>query len=153
MIVLMYAQYSNLELNIDSSFLENFISIQHIDIMMLLQLPPFFLMYYLLFIFILVAGSIIVTIVINNPQKFVRFVQGENGFLVNWWKWVNRKDPNTLTGSKIMPKYVGEKQLESWMCPICGSKISSQDVQQLEYGYDVECKYCGATISSSRMWR
>ena len=150
MIVLMYAQYSNLELDTESSFLENFISIEDIDRMMLLQLPPFFLLYYLLFIFILVAVSILVTIAIKSID---RMFQGENGFLVNWWKWVNRKDPNTQTGIKNMPKYVGEKQLESWMCPICGSKISSQDVQQLEYSYDVECKYCGAIISSSRMWR
>jgi DNA-directed RNA polymerase subunit RPC12/RpoP len=149
MIVLMYAQYSNLELNTESSFFEDFISIQDIDIMMLLQLPPFFLMYYLLFIFILVAGSILVTIAIHSPQKFERFVQGENSFLANWWKWVNRKDPNAQTRSTIMPKYVSEKQLESWLCPICGSKLSKQNVQQLEIGYDIECNYCGAAISSS----
>ena len=145
MIVLMYVRYSNLELNIDSCFLEDFLSIQDRDRMMLMQLPVH--SYYLLFFFILLAVSIITTIVIQNAQ---RLVQGESGFLVDWWRWVNKKNLNTQTGNKSMPKYVGDKQLESWMCPICGSKISPQDVQQLEYGYDVECKYCGATISSSR---
>lgn len=142
----MYAQYSNLELNTESSFFEEFISIEDMNRMILLQLPPFWIREYLLFIIILVAVSIIVTIAIKSTDEMF---QGENGFLANWWNWVNRKDPNAQTRSTIMPKYVSEKQLESWLCPICGSKLSKQNVQQLEIGYDIECNYCGATISSS----
>ena len=66
-----------------------------------------------------------------------------------WWQWINTPDPHIQTIEKHAPKHLIDKQVESWLCPNCGSKLSKQSVQQLEFGYDVECGYCGTVISTS----
>jgi rubredoxin len=68
----------------------------------------------------------------------------------SWWQWINTPDPNVQTTKKHEPEHVLEQQVESWLCPVCGSKLSKQDVYQLEIGYDIEWRYCGATISTLR---
>ena len=66
----------------------------------------------------------------------------------SWWEWLNTPDPNVRRMKRYAPRYLLDQKVESWLCPICGSKLSKQDVHQLEIGYDIECGYCGATIST-----
>jgi len=97
----------------------------------------------------LVILSLITTIAIRRvPPLF-----GEEGSVTlhAWWQWLNTPDPNTPKIEHHQPRYLLDQKVESWLCPICGSKLSKQNVRQLEIGYDIECGYCGAIVSPSRV--
>jgi len=76
--------------------------------------------------------------------------EGKTGLLVDYWKWINTKPPDIVT-NKPYPRYMTHDGLDTMLCPVCGAKFSSKDVKQLEYGYSIECNYCGTIIRSPRM--
>jgi hypothetical protein len=116
---------------------------------MLLQYPPF-LNYYLLFFILLFILSLTITMLLRYLPKLAE--EGMTGHFASWWRWIITHDPHVRTMQTYAPRYITDQQVESWLCPICGSKLSKQNVRQLETGYDTECVYCGAIISSSN-WR
>ena len=116
--------------------------------MMLLQSLQVHL-FYIFFLLMLIILSLTITIALRRvPPLF-----GEEGSetLRAWWQWLNRPDPLIRKATRHAPGYLLDQKVESWLCPICGSMLSKQDVHQLEIGYDIECGYCGAIISPSRV--
>jgi prepilin signal peptidase PulO-like enzyme (type II secretory pathway) len=105
-------------------------------------------MAYFIFIIALVIASLSLTLAICKAQRLPS--EEQKGLLAYWWKWLNTKDPNVQT-RRITPDSAIRGKLESSLCPICGAGLSIQQVQELNYGYDIECTYCGTTISLPRM--
>jgi hypothetical protein len=103
---------------------------------MLQYFPPYFIAYVLFIIFFF-----LIVIVANLARTFAPRMEQKTGSLVkDWWEWLNKYDPAIQTKAILTPRYVANKQLESWSCPTCGAKLSKDDLHQLEYGYDIECE-------------
>lgn len=114
---------------------------------MLFQILPFQIVY--AFIVILLF---ILSVYITYAIRFIHsrlFEEGRTGRFVDWWNWINRSDSQNNKPKVYTPKFLLDKHVESWSCPICGSNLTPKDVKQLEYGYNIACEYCGATLGSS----
>jgi DNA-directed RNA polymerase subunit RPC12/RpoP len=119
-----------------------------VNLIMLQYSPPYFVAY-VLFIIFFFAIVIVATLVRSFAPRVVKRQKGS--LIRDWWEWMNTKDPAVQTRAILTPGYVTREHLESWSCPICGATLSKDSLHQLEYGYDIECEYCGATIRSPRM--
>ena len=111
---------------------------------MMLQslLPDVF--YWLVGFILLVLISASITGVLRLSPRFME--EGSTGLLADWWRWINKSRGKQ---SIHAPKRIVDRHIETWSCPICGSNLDAQGVKQLEMGYKVECKYCGATLGHS----
>ena len=116
---------------------------------MLLQGLALFVSYLVFLGLLLLFLIILVTVSVAVRHIPIPHIEERNESLHAWWKWINTSDPHIQTIERHAPKHLIDKQVESWLCPNCGSKLSKQSVQQLEFGYDVECGYCGTVISTS----
>ena len=113
----------------------------------MMQNTFFFTQFVFVFI-LLICLSLCLTIAIRNLPNADS--EERTGLLAAYLKWVNTKPPD-VEASKSFPRYATHEGLDSMLCPVCGAKISSRDAKQLEYGYSIECAYCGVTIRSPRM--
>ena len=109
-----------------------------------------FFIQYLVFFIILFVISVIITLAITHANEWTVDVEGKTGIFGDWWKWINKGAPDVHLGKSIQSSRKGQ-EFEIPLCPNCGSMLSKQDVQRLDYGYAIECTYCGATIHSHRM--
>ena len=96
---------------------------------------------------LLVVFSASITFVLRITPKFIG--EGQTGRLADWWRWINTPSSQDYKLRVHTPKRTFDRQVESWSCPICGSDLNPNDVEQMELGYKVECTYCGATLGSS----
>ena len=93
---------------------------------------------------IIIVISVSITYGLRLTPRFME--DGSTGLLADWWRWINKSDHKQTI---YAPKQTIDKHVESWSCPICGSHLTSSDVERLELGYNVQCEYCGATLGSS----
>lgn len=107
-----------------------------------------FVIVYLSFLIVLCIVSFSIVIAIQRISKWAE--KEDKGVLASWWKWINIKD-TTLRTRVMLPDSTKKQHLESYSCPVCGSMLSKKSIERLEYGYNVECEYCGATIRSPKM--
>ena len=96
---------------------------------------------------LLVVFSASITYIIRFAPRFTE--EGKTGLLADWWRWINRPSSQDYKKRVYTPKQTIDRQVESWSCPICGSDLSPNDVEQMELRYNIECAYCGATLGSS----
>jgi DNA-directed RNA polymerase subunit RPC12/RpoP len=98
-------------------------------------------------VIVLVIFSVSVTYALRVTPKFMK--EGSKGRLADWWRWINTPSSQDYKRIVYTPNQTIDRQVVSWSCPICGSDLDRNDVEQMELGYNIKCRYCGGTLGST----
>lgn len=131
----------------DNRYVQQYLHRQRRETGVMQYIEPWFeFKLWLLGFVILIIFSVTITWLIRTTPIFT--AEGRKGIIADWWRWINTPSSPDYKRRVYTPSQTIQKQVVSWVCPICGSDLNPDDVEQIELGYNIECKYCGATLGS-----